>query len=67
MTYSLTLRFPTSTITFESDNIDKIESLSKFCKEDLRKLRFFFNSIASNIAIIESEGYERKNKDKRKG
>ena len=37
----------------------------KFCKEDLRKLRFFFNSIASNIAIIESEGYERKNKDEK--
>ncbi|MBQ8792669.1 MAG: hypothetical protein IJZ62_03550 [Clostridia bacterium] len=36
----------------------------KFCKEDLRKLRFFFNSIASNIAIIESEGYERQKKDK---
>ena len=30
-----------------------------FCDEDLRKLRFFFNSIASNLAIIEAEGRER--------
>ncbi|MBO5394989.1 MAG: hypothetical protein J6A28_03695 [Clostridia bacterium] len=32
----------------------------KYCDEDLRKLRFFFNSIASNLAIIEAEGRERK-------
>ena len=36
----------------------------QFAKEDLRKLRFFFNSIASNIAIIESEGVERVANDK---
>ena len=35
----------------------------KFCDEDLRKLRFFFNSIASNLAIIEAEGRERRKKD----
>ena len=33
---------------------------NKFCDEDLRKLRFFFNSIASNLAIIEAEGRTRK-------
>lgn len=32
----------------------------KFCDEDLRKLRFFFNSISSNLAIIEAEGRKRK-------
>lgn len=32
----------------------------KFCDEDLRKLRFFFSSISSNIAIIEVEGRRRK-------
>ena len=32
----------------------------KFCDEDLRKLRFFFNSISSNLAIIEAEGRTRK-------
>lgn len=32
----------------------------KFCDEDLRKLRFFFNSISSNLAIIEAEGRRRK-------
>ena len=31
----------------------------KMCDEDLRKLRFFFNSVASNLAIIEAEGRER--------
>ena len=32
----------------------------KFCDEDLRKLRFFFSSISSNLAIIEAEGRRRK-------
>ena len=32
----------------------------KFCDEDLRKLRFFFNSISSNLAIIEAEGRQRR-------
>ena len=34
----------------------------KLCDEDLRKLRFFFNSISSNLAIIEAEGRRRENK-----
>ena len=32
----------------------------KLCDEDLRKLRFFFSSISSNLAIIEAEGRKRK-------
>lgn len=34
----------------------------KLCDEDLRQLRFFFNSLASNLAIIEAEGREKKGK-----
>ena len=32
----------------------------KFCDEDLKKLRFFFSSVSSNLAIIEAEGRTRK-------
>ena len=32
----------------------------KYEKEDLRKLRFFFSTISSNLAIIEAEGLRRK-------
>lgn len=32
----------------------------KYDKEDLRKLRFFFSTISSNLAIIEAEGLNRK-------
>lgn len=36
----------------------------KYEKEDLRKLRFFFSTISSNLAIIEAEGLKRKNDKK---
>lgn len=35
----------------------------KFDSCDLKKLKFFFQSLASNISIIESEGCKRKDKD----
>lgn len=38
----------------------------KYEKEDLRKLRFFFSTISSNLAIIEAEGLKR-NFDKKEG
>lgn len=36
MTILLTLRIPGSNITLESDNLDKMEALSSFCKEELQ-------------------------------
>ena len=35
----------------------------KYEREDLRRLRLFFQSIASNISIIEIEGISRLRKD----
>ena len=32
----------------------------KFCDDDLKTLRTFFNSIASNLSVIEAERRERK-------
>ena len=35
MAHRLTIHFPTSSITFETDNPDKLIKLSDFCKEEL--------------------------------
>ena len=39
MTDRLVIRFPSSSITIDSDNVDNISALSNFCKEELGAYR----------------------------